>query len=224
MIRNILLDWSGTLADDLGPVFEATNAIFRHYGRPDLSLDQFRRHFRLPFSGFYAEFLPEATEEGLEALYERFFHGLSDNVALLPGARAFLEACRHSGIRTFLLSTIKASHFELQARRLGVRDVFEHAYVEIADKREKIREILTVHDLAPEETIFVGDMVHDIETARHGGVLDVALLTGFDPEDKLLAAHPSVVCRDLDALRGLFGVAAGGGDQAGAEAPAASQA
>jgi phosphoglycolate phosphatase len=219
MIRNVLLDWSGTLADDLGPVLEATNAIFHHYGRPDLTLEQFRRHFRLPFSGFYAEFLPEATEEGLEALYERFFHGLNDAVALLPGARAFLDTCRRAGIRTFLLSTIKASHFELQARRLGVRDAFEHAYVEIPDKREKIREILSVHGLAPEETVFVGDMVHDLETARHGGVLDVAVLTGFDPPDKLLAARPSVLCRDLDALRTLIC-----GDQARAESRAASQA
>jgi phosphoglycolate phosphatase-like HAD superfamily hydrolase len=28
MIRNVLLDWSGTLADDLAAVLEATNLIF----------------------------------------------------------------------------------------------------------------------------------------------------------------------------------------------------
>jgi phosphoglycolate phosphatase-like HAD superfamily hydrolase len=69
------------------------------------------------------------------------------------------------------------------------------------DKRGKIREILVKHGLNPQETMFVGDMVHDIETARHGGVLDVAVLTGFDPLDKLLAAHPTVVIRDMAALR-----------------------
>lgn len=206
MIRNLLLDWSGTLADDLGPVLEATNSIFRHYGRPALTLDQFRTHFRLPFSGFYSELLPEATEEGLEALYERFFHGLNDAVELLPGVREFLHACRGAGMRTFLLSTIKASHFEIQAGRLGVRDHFEHAYVEIHDKREKIREILATHNLAPAETLFVGDMVHDIETARHGGVLGVAVLTGFDPVEKLLSCQPSVICRDLTALGTLLGL------------------
>ena len=69
------------------------------------------------------------------------------------------------------------------------------------DKREKIREILATHGLDAQETMFVGDMVHDIETARHGGVLDVAVLTGFDPVDKLLDAHPTVVMRDMAALR-----------------------
>ncbi len=204
MIRNVLLDWSGTLANDLPAVVRATNAIFREYGRRELTLEEFRHHFRLPFSGFYAELLPEATSEGLEVLYERFFRGLQEDIPLLPGAMEFLQFCRATGRRMFLLSTIKATHFEEQAGRLGVRDFFEVAYVEIMDKREKIREILTTHDLDPSETMFVGDMVHDIETARHGGVLDVAVLTGFDPVEKLLPAKPTVIVRDLPSLQRLL--------------------
>lgn len=205
MIRNVLLDWSGTLADDLSAVLEATNLIFREYGHAPLTRDEFRHHFRLPFSGFYAELLPEATAEGLEALYERFFKGLQTKVELLPGARDFLELCRTTGRRTFLLSTIKAAHFAEQAGRLGVTGYFEHAYVEIMDKREKIREILTVHGLDPSETMFVGDMIHDIETARHGGVLDVAVLSGFDPLEKLLPSRPTIIAQDIGAVGRLLG-------------------
>jgi len=204
MIKNILLDWSGTLADDLGSVLEATNAIFRTYGRSEMSLAEFRQHFRLPFAGFYAEFLPQAMDEGLEVLYERFFSNLHDRVTLLPGAREFLDFCHRTGRRTFLLSTIKAGHFRIQGGHLGVLGDFEHAYVQIMDKREKIREILRERNLQPAETMFVGDMVHDIETARHGGVLDVAVQTGFDPAAKLMAAKPSVLVENLAALQRLL--------------------
>lgn len=205
MIRNLLLDWSGTLADDLGPVLKATNLIFREYGRRDLTREEFRTHFRLPFSEFYAELLPEATIEGLEPLYEKFFSGLHDEVELLPGAREFLDFCRRSGRRIFLLSTIKALHFDAQAGRLGVREAFEHPYVGVMDKREKIREILATHDLAPGDTAFVGDMVHDIETARHGGVTSIAVLTGFDSLEKLAPARPDVIVTGLPALQRLLG-------------------
>jgi phosphoglycolate phosphatase-like HAD superfamily hydrolase len=204
MIKNILLDWSGTLVNDLPPVLKASNAIFRHFGRTELTLEEFRRHFRLPFSGFYAEFIPEATDEGLETLYERFFSGLHGEVELLPGAREFLDFCHATARRTFLLSTIKTSHFEAQAGRLGVLDAFEHPYTQIMDKREKIREILRERDLVPAETIFVGDMVHDIETARHGGVTGVAVLTGFDSVGKLTAAHPEIIVADLTVLQHLL--------------------
>ena len=205
MIRNILLDWSGTLADDLGPVLQATNAIFREYGRAELSLAEFRHHFRLPFSGFYAELLPEATLEGLEPLYEKFFAGLQDDVNLLPGSREFLDFCKRTDRRIFLLSTIKRNHFVAQAGRLGVIDEFEHAYVEVMDKREVIREILRERGLDPSETAFVGDMVHDVETARHGGVLDIAVTTGFDPVEKLIAASPTVLVNGLPTLQRLLG-------------------
>lgn len=204
MIKNILFDWSGTLANDLPPVLKASNAIFKHFGRQELTLDEFRHHFRLPFSGFYAEFIPEATDEGLETLYERFFSGLHDEVELLPGASALLDFCQATGRRTFLLSTIKHSHFEAQASRLGVRDAFEHPYTQIMDKREKIREILLERNLNPAETIFVGDMIHDIETARHGGVTSVAVLTGFDPIEKLAPARPDVIVANLGVLQQLL--------------------
>lgn len=204
MIKNVLLDWSGTLADDLSAVLRATNLIFAEYGRDPLDLEEFRTHFRLPFSEFYAELLPEATLEGLEPLYERFFHGLNDTIELLPGARDFLEFCRATNRRAFLLSTIKTSHFDIQARRNGVTDFFEVAYTGIMDKREKIREILHTHSLDPKETMFVGDMVHDIETARHGGVLDVAVLTGFDRIEKLLPARPTIIARDIAAVQRLL--------------------
>lgn len=204
MIKNILFDWSGTLANDLPPVLKASNAIFKHFGRQELTLDEFRHHFRLPFSGFYAEFIPEATDEGLETLYERFFSGLHDEVELLPGARELLDFCHATGRRTFLLSTIKHSHFEAQASRLGVRDAFEHPYTQIMDKREKIREILLERNLNPAETIFVGDMIHDIETARHGGVTSVAVLTGFDPIEKLAPARPDVIVTNLGVLQRLL--------------------
>jgi phosphoglycolate phosphatase len=203
--RNIILDWSGTVVDDLKPVLEATNAIFRHFGRPEMPLDEFRREFRLPFPAFYSEHIPEATLEGLDELYERFFLGLQTKVDLLSGAGEFLEFCRRTKRRVFLLSTIKESHYQAQAKRLGLLPYFERAYVQIMDKREKIGDLLEENGLDPAETLFVGDMVHDIETARFAGVMGVATLTGFDPIAKLAEARPDLIVRDLFQLQRLLG-------------------
>jgi phosphoglycolate phosphatase len=205
MLRNLLLDWSGTLADDMPPVIRATNHVLGLYGRPALNREEFRRHFRLPFTEFYEEFLPAVPIDELEELFHRHFVGIQDDVTPLPGLFEFLEFCRESGRRLFLLSSVRTEHFDVQAGRLGVAHYFEQAYAGVRDKRAKIGEVLAVHGLRREETAFVGDMIHDIETARHGGVMSIAVLTGYDSIEKLTPAKPDVVVASLHELRRLLG-------------------
>ncbi|MBE2181559.1 MAG: NUDIX domain-containing protein [Chthoniobacterales bacterium] len=204
MLRNLLLDWSGTLVDDLPPVIGATNFVLGHYGRPPLTRDEFRRHFRLPFTEFYAEFLPEVPLADLDAMFHSRFVEIQDEVAPLPGLVEFLEFCRTSGRRLFLLSSMKQAHYEVQVAKLGLAHYFEHPYVGVLDKRAKIGEILATHGLERGETAFVGDMIHDVETARHGGVMSIAMLTGYDSIEKLTPAKPDVVVVSLHELRHLL--------------------
>jgi phosphoglycolate phosphatase-like HAD superfamily hydrolase/ADP-ribose pyrophosphatase YjhB (NUDIX family) len=204
MVRNLLLDWSGTLADDLPPVIGATNHVLEHFGRPPLSRDEFRRHFRLPFTEFYEEFLPDVPMGEIDALFHRRFLEIQDEVTPLPGLYEFLEGCRASGKRLFLLSSMKPEHYEVQSIRLGVESFFEHPYTGVHDKRTKIIEIIERHGLVREETAFVGDMIHDVEAARHGGVMSIAVLTGYDTLEKLTPARPDVVVSSLHELHRLW--------------------
>jgi phosphoglycolate phosphatase len=204
MLRNLLLDWSGTLVDDMPPVIGATNFVLEKYGRPPLTRDEFRQKFRLPFTEFYEEYLPDVPLPELDAAFHGHFVTIQDDVTPLPGLYEFLEFCRASGRRLFLLSSMKREHFEVQSEKLGLAHYFEHPYVGVLDKRAKIGEILETHGLARDETAFVGDMIHDVETARHGGVMSIAVLTGYDSIEKLTPSKPDVVVTSLDALRRLL--------------------
>lgn len=201
VIKNIIFDWSGTLADDFKPVYQATNELFLQYGKPGFSEVEFREKFFLPFPDFYKIYLPEATMVQLDHYYHSSFKLLQENIQMLPGAHEILEYCRSEGMKIFLLSTIHSEHYEVQATRLGVKEYFTEAYVQAIDKRKTILRLLAEHDLNPHETIFVGDMQHDIETARHAGVTSCAVLTGYDSLEKLKAVSPDLVFKDLDSVR-----------------------
>ena len=200
-IRNVILDWSGTLVDDLGPVLEATNEIFRHYGKPAWSLEEFREKFYLPFPKFYEEHLPEFVLAELDDQYHSSFKILQNGIVLLPHALDFLDYLEKRGLPTFLLSSIHRDHFDAQGGRLKVKQYFKQAYVQALDKRKTILELLADHDLNAEETLFIGDMVHDIETARHAGVMSCAVLTGYDSLAKLKGASPDLLFRNLSEVR-----------------------
>lgn len=201
MIRNIIFDWSGTLVDDLPAVWKATNYVLAQSQRAEMTLEQFRAEFCLPFTIFYDRHVPHVPLPQLESWFHSHFREAQDSVCELPHARDFLEFCRARGLRTFLLSTVHRDHFAVQAQVTGFDKFIDKPYVNIWDKRKKIGEILKENQLTPEETLFIGDMQHDIETAKHGGVHSCAVLTGYNTLPQLRAAGPDVIVEHLHELR-----------------------
>jgi len=204
MFRNLIFDWSGTLVDDLGPVLEATNHVLGVYGRPPLDREEFRVRFRLPYREFYDELLPEVPLEELEDHFRAAFGASTAPVTVLPHAREKLEWCRRHGVRAFVLTSMDAAAFKLQLDRFGLESFFEATYAGVLDKRERILEIVEKHQLDPAESAFVGDMAHDIETARHAKLTSVAVLTGYTHAGPLSDARPDITVSDLDGLRRLM--------------------
>jgi phosphoglycolate phosphatase-like HAD superfamily hydrolase/ADP-ribose pyrophosphatase YjhB (NUDIX family) len=201
MIKNIIFDWSGTLVDDLPAAWRATNYVFRQCGLAELTLEQFRAEFCLPFKKFYDRYTPALPMEQLEQWFHGHFQEVAHTVVELPHARGFLEFCRQKNLRTFLLSSVHAMYYEIQADATGLGEFVEHPYTQVYDKTQKIHDLLAGHHLAPEETLFIGDMEHDIETARHGGVMSCAVLTGYNTLQQLRNAEPDVIVEHLGELR-----------------------
>ena len=204
MIRNIIFDWSGTLVDDLPAVWKATNYVLTQAARPEMTLEEFRAEFCLPFTIFYDRHVPHVALPQLEEWFHSRFRQVQDSVCALPHAREFLEFCRARKLRTFLLSTVHRDYFALQSAATGFAEFLERPYLNVWDKREKIHEILQENDLKADETLFIGDMQHDIETARHGGIHSCAVLTGYNTLGQLRAARPDLIVEHLRELRDIL--------------------
>jgi phosphoglycolate phosphatase-like HAD superfamily hydrolase/8-oxo-dGTP pyrophosphatase MutT (NUDIX family) len=204
MFRNFIFDWSGTLVDDLGPVIEATNAVLAKYDVAPLDREEFRRRFRLPYHEFYSEILPQVPIDELEAHFRPAFDAALTPVTILPHAREKLEWCAAIGIRAFVLTSMDTLAFERQMDEFGLRGHFEATYSGVLDKREVIHRILETHGLNPAETAFIGDMTHDMETARHGGIASIAVLTGYNHPEILATVRPDITVPDLGVLRSLL--------------------
>jgi phosphoglycolate phosphatase-like HAD superfamily hydrolase/ADP-ribose pyrophosphatase YjhB (NUDIX family) len=201
VIRNIIFDWSGTLVDDLPAVLKASNYVLAQAGRPEMSLEQFRAEFSLPFTKFYDRHTPHIPMPQLEDWFHSSFKVAQSSVVELPHARDFLEFCRAKKFRTFLLSTVHADHFKVQCGVTGFDVYLDRPYTDVWDKRKKIHDILAENNLKPDETLFIGDMEHDIETARHGGVHSCAVLTGYNTLAQLREAKPDLIVEHLGELR-----------------------
>jgi phosphoglycolate phosphatase-like HAD superfamily hydrolase/ADP-ribose pyrophosphatase YjhB (NUDIX family) len=201
VIRNIIFDWSGTLVDDLPAVWQATNYVLVQAKLSEITLEQFRAEFCLPFTSFYEKHLPHVALPQLEIWFHSRFRQVQDSVCELPHAREFLEFCRSKQMRTFLLSTVHRDHFAVQSATTGFAKYLDKPYLNVWDKRDKIHQILEENSLEPDETMFIGDMQHDIETAKHGGIHSCAVLTGYNTLDQLRKAEPDLIVEHLRELR-----------------------
>ncbi|MCU0789088.1 MAG: HAD family hydrolase [Verrucomicrobia bacterium] len=201
MIRNIIFDWSGTLVDDLPAVLDATNYVLMQSDRPEMTLEEFRAEFCLPFNLFYDKHIPHIPIHQLEEWFHSRFAQVQGSVCALPHAREFLGFCQEQNIRTFLLSAVSHQYYAVQSGVTGFGPYIQNPYLAVWDKRMKIVEILTSNGLRLEETLFIGDMQHDIETAKHGGIHSCAVLTGYNTAAQLQAAGPDVIVEHLSELR-----------------------
>ncbi len=187
--------------DDLPAVLKASNYVLTQAGCPEMSLEQFRAEFSLPFTRFYDRHTPHVPMPQLEDWFHSSFKVAQASVVELPHARDFLEFCRAKKFRTFLLSTVHADHFKVQCGVTGFDVYLDRPYTDVWDKRKKIHDILAENNLKPDETLFIGDMEHDIETAHHGGVQSCAVLTGYNTLGQLRAAKPDLIVEHLGELR-----------------------
>lgn len=199
-MKHLIFDWSGTVVDDLPPVIEATNAVLTYAGRPTMDRETFRRRFKLPYTEFYAEETPHVPMAELEEEFRRAFKASTAPVTILPAARAFLEQAQQEERRMFVLSSAPAQAVVAQAHALGIHPFFEAFHAGIVDKKNYIPQLLAQHSLDPAELLYIGDMVHDIETARHANIFSVAVLTGYDFPEVLERAQPNLLLPDLAHL------------------------
>lgn len=204
MFKNYIFDWSGTLVDDLGPVLEATNAVLSNYGLPLYEREIFRRKFRLPYREFYEEILPGIALEELETHFRPAFDAAKSIVTVLPHAREMLEWAQKGGARMFVLTSMDPLAFQRQLLQFKMEHFFEATYAGALDKRNVIEELLTTHNLEKNDTAFIGDMTHDIETARHGGVSSIAVLTGYQHPEVIAQARPDITVPDLGVFVEIF--------------------
>ena len=199
--RNLILDWSGTLVDDLGPVVQTTNHVLERFGQPALTRDEFRREFCLPVRKFYLARLPQVALAEVEQLFLNHYPAYRNEIRPLPQTLGFLQFCAASGRRVFVASSADRQTYDSQMTRFGLQPYITKAYLGIADKTRQIHEILAENALRPDETMFVGDMEHDIAAGKAGGVRTCAVLTGYNHAAALHAAEPDLVCADLGELQ-----------------------
>lgn len=205
MFDTIILDWSGTLVDDLDAVLEGTNEAFRQCEVPEMSRDQFRREFDLPVQSFYDRWTPHIPFERIDRHFHTGFHRAYDRIQPLAPSEAFLEHARDCGVRLMVLTTLSVEHARRQLDLFAWERFFEEIHAGVHDKIPHLRALVETHGFDRDRTVYVGDLPHDIEAGKAAGIRTCGVLSGYSDRGRLESAGPDLLCDSVGDLQRKIG-------------------
>ncbi len=186
----LLFDLDGTLADT-APEFERiVNAMRTARGQAPVT-DRFRTAVsggaRSMLLETFGHELPAARFDALIAEFlERYRADLGSHTRLFPGMHALLKQCASAGIPWGVV-TNKPERFSIPLlETLGIADACaccicpEQVTVRKPDP-EGLHLACRQLKCRPEDSVYVGDHVRDIEAGRNAGLFTIAVRYGYIP-------------------------------------------
>ncbi len=202
MIKRILVDFDGTIADSLGLVYDLSVLCARRYGIRPIEPDEFSRMRMISMKDRVRMMrFPRWKVPFYMARFFRLYRERVYGIEPFPGIAEVFGKIRESGTPLSVLSSNKS---EIIRRFLVVHRifVFENVYgsAGIFGKSRLIRKVLRAEKLKPEEILYVGDEHRDIEACRACGVRIAAVSWGYDARELLEKENPDFIADSPDDL------------------------
>ncbi|HEY0167461.1 MAG TPA: HAD family hydrolase [Jatrophihabitans sp.] len=209
--HGVLFDIDGTLVDTSYLHTVSWWQAFRQAGM-DVSMARIHRAIGMGGDHLVHEVTDGAADDrteqltlGHDALYSAHWPALR----LLPGARELVLHCHQAGLVTVLASSANSAELDVLTRVLNLDDVIDAATGSAdADSSKPDPDIVQVAldkaGLQPENAVFVGDAVWDVQACAKAGLRCVGLESGGTSAAELLEAGAVQTYRDPADLLARF--------------------
>lgn len=212
MIKTLLFDFDGVLADSVGIKTDAFVEIFKGYPQYVPAIVDYQQtnggiSRMRKFKHIYEQILKrELTDAKLDELCDQFSALVKEKVigsSFVNGAKELLDYCFGKYPLYVISGTPQEEMKDIVVQR-KLAKYFAGIYGSPRSKAEIIQTILQAQRVKNEEAVFVGDSINDFQAAMDTGVRFIAKLGSDDGpwiEDKRIEYK----CHDMVELRRYLG-------------------
>ena len=202
MLKVIIFDFDGTLADTIDVLLSITNRLSVEFGFKSATKEELAQLSNLTswqllrYSGisiFKFPLLIRTLKAELrnEIPHIQLFSGIKE-VLLELKKRGFILGIITSNSRENVLASMESNGLQ------GTFDFIDSATT--FGKHKIIYRWLKREKLNPEQVVYVGDEVRDIDAAKRTGIKVIAVNWGFNSQSALAAHHPDFLIERPEQL------------------------
>jgi len=211
--RGVIFDLDGTLLDTLDDIGVAVNALMARLGHPAVT----RQRLRSIIGDGMANLLrrasgiddPDRVRQLVAELRPIYGARMLEHTRPYDGVEAMLDRLTDASVPTSILSN-KAHEYTVPiCQQLLGRWHFRRCQGQTDDRPRKpdptvALELAEALGCDPPSVLFIGDSVIDVRTARHAGMIAVAVTWGYGAEAELRNAAPDHIIHRPADLCGLL--------------------
>lgn len=209
----VIFDMDGTVLNTLEDLTDAVNAMRRHFGLEEHTVEQVRCHVGNGVEVLMEKSLPEGRADARfsEALafYRRYYEN-HDRIKTAPyeGILPLMDELRRRGVAMAVVSNKQDAAVKPLSRHFfGDRMTLAMGPVPpLRRKPDPDMVWAAIEQLGKrrEECLFVGDSEVDVQTAKNAGVTCVAVTWGFRERSLLESLEPEHIIGRPEELLGLL--------------------
>ncbi len=208
MLKAILFDFDGTLADTAPGIVRNMAQTFEEMGLPVPAEQDMKDTIGIPLVKalqMLGNLSDEDTQVAMDT-YLRLYPTVEVSyVSIFPQVKETLQVLANQGIRMAIATSRGAESLELIMRNHGIEGFFETTITNDDHLTPKPAPDMVLHllermEVTADETIVVGDTTYDIRMGNGAGCKTVAVTYGNHPKEKLASAEPSYTIDEFGEL------------------------
>lgn len=172
-------------------VYRAIARIFEAFKLKPLTTKQFRKATSHSHEWLYANGVPEDTPgDELVKIFAASVSSERKKRKLRPYALKLLYRCEQLGIKIVVISALNSDLLTQQIRDVGLTGRFDKVIGGAREKAGPIADTVKEFGVSPDESIYIGDMVSDVEASKKAGVVSFGFTGGYNEAHLIVAAKP----------------------------------
>ena len=209
-IKLVIFDLDGTLVDAYKAITDSLNFVLGRAGGDSVDGEAVKRTVGWGDTHLIKQYVPQQeVDKAISAYRQHHARSLESGTVFTPGAKHLLDELKSKGYKLAVASNRAMQYTFIILKHLQIQNTFDHILCGDMVTNPKpapdmLNQILKHFKLVPDEAVYVGDMIIDVEAGHRAGIRTIAVLNGSSTKEEISHLEPFKITDNVYDVAGIL--------------------